>query len=262
MLGQTLEDLKMNNIIPFDFEGRAVRSTVIDGEPWFIAADICRVLGVQNPSDAVAKLLDDDERGVASIYTPSGDQKMLIVNESGLYTLILRSRSATKPGTPQHRFRKWVTSEVLPSIRKTGGYNGDASPTDPQHPYSVREVIVRPNGQWGCIWAIPVYRINGVDYWNVSLVLEAYSGQRELPDCARIDIADYARDLMKLHPELVGAAPFWVAHAENFRTIIGRARGCWDNYARQFMFDLTDGAYDDRDNKIVPLYHSTGASIR
>jgi len=112
----------MNKIIPFDFEGTAIRSTVIDGEPWFVGNDICKILEISDARQALSKL-DDDERGGCLIPTPSGEQEMRIVNESGLYCLLLRGRKAITPGTPQHRFRKWVTAEVLPTIRKTGGFN-------------------------------------------------------------------------------------------------------------------------------------------
>jgi prophage antirepressor-like protein len=108
-------------IIPFDFEGRSVRVVPRDGEPWFVAADVCSALGLTNSRMAL-QALDEDEKGVSSTYTPGGPQQTAIVSESGLYTLILRSRDATKPGTVAHRFRKWVTSEVLPAIRKHGGY--------------------------------------------------------------------------------------------------------------------------------------------
>ena len=101
---------------PFDFEGQAVRTTTRDEEPWFVLADVCRVLEHTNPSVAAARL-DDDEKGVANVYTPGGAQEMTVINESGLYSLILTSR---KPSAK--RFKKWVTAEVLPAIRKTGGY--------------------------------------------------------------------------------------------------------------------------------------------
>ena len=103
----------------FAFEDHLVRMVEIDGEPWFVAKDVCSVLDVQNVSQAVAAL-DDDEKGVGSTDTLGGSQEMLVVSEGGLYTLMLRSRQATTPGTPSHRFRKWVTAELLPTIRKTG----------------------------------------------------------------------------------------------------------------------------------------------
>ncbi|EOZ4488861.1 Bro-N domain-containing protein [Salmonella enterica subsp. diarizonae] len=106
----------------FYFEHQSsIRTHLINEEPWFVAADVCAVLGIVNSRDALNKL-DEDERGVALTDTLSGSQKMAIINESGLYTLILRCRDAVKPGTVPHRFRKWVTNEVLPAIRKTGRY--------------------------------------------------------------------------------------------------------------------------------------------
>lgn len=86
-------------------------------ELWFVAVDVCRALDIQNPRDVVAKQLDDDEKGVATIYTLGGPQKMNIISEPGLYRLIFMSR---KPEA--EKFKRWVTHEVLPSIRKYGYY--------------------------------------------------------------------------------------------------------------------------------------------
>lgn len=109
-------------IQPFIFDGaQIVRTLIRDGDPWFVAVDVCDALGIANSRDAVLKL-DEDEKGVGLADTLGGPQEVAIINESGLYTIILRSREAVIPGTLQHRFRKWVTSEVLPSIRRTGGY--------------------------------------------------------------------------------------------------------------------------------------------
>lgn len=108
----------------FDFENASVRVHIDnDGEPWFVAKDGAAVLEIQNASDAVHKTLDRDEWGIESIYTPACEQRMLIVSESGLYALIFKSR---KPQAK--KFRKWATSEVLPSIRRTGGY-GEVPPS-------------------------------------------------------------------------------------------------------------------------------------
>lgn len=112
----------MNAVTPFLFDGETlVRVVNRDGDPWFVAADVCACLEIKQASHAVESL-DDDEKSVSLRHTPGGMQEVPIVSEGGLYTLILRSRKATTPGTVQHRFRKWVTSEVLPAIRKTGGY--------------------------------------------------------------------------------------------------------------------------------------------
>lgn len=106
------------NVIPFDFRGHSVRAVTINGEPWFVASDVCRVLDVANTTQAM-QALDDDERSMLNIGR-QGDAN--IVNESGLFTLILRSRDAVKKGSKPHAFRKWVTSEVLPAVRKNGRY--------------------------------------------------------------------------------------------------------------------------------------------
>lgn len=105
----------MNNEIQrFDFKGAALR-TLIDenGEPWFVAKDVCDILEISNPSDAL-KRLDDDER---SRFNLGRQGETNIVNEAGLYVLVLGSR---KPEA--HEFKRWVTHEVLPQIRRTGGY--------------------------------------------------------------------------------------------------------------------------------------------
>lgn len=114
------------SLTTFDFQDAPVRVMMRDEQPWFVAADVCRVLDITNSRDAVAEL-DEDERGVAAAdilrsNVGSGDIKipnrgMQIISESGLYALIFKSR---KPEAKT--FRKWVTSEVLPAIRQTGKY--------------------------------------------------------------------------------------------------------------------------------------------
>jgi prophage antirepressor-like protein len=106
----------MSKIIPFSFENHPVRAITIEGDPWFVAADVCEAMCLDNNRNATARL-DDEDKGVHTVDTPSGRQEMTVINESGLYSLILTSR---KPEAK--RFKKWVTAEVLPSIRKTGAY--------------------------------------------------------------------------------------------------------------------------------------------
>lgn len=105
----------MNQIVAFDFESHDVRVVIgQDGEPRFVAADLLSTLNLDRKA---LERLDDDEKGVSSIHTPGGQQEMTVVNESGLFNLVLGSR---KPEAK--RFKRWVTHEVLPSIRKTGSY--------------------------------------------------------------------------------------------------------------------------------------------
>ncbi|CAJ0683180.1 BRO-N domain-containing protein [Ralstonia holmesii] len=113
----------------FNFESHAVRVVLRDGEPWFVAADLCAALHL----DATAiRKLDEDEKGLHSMQTLGGTQSMAVISESGMYTLVLRCRDAVNPGTVPYRFRKWVTSIVLPAIRKTGQFTAqpriDAAP--------------------------------------------------------------------------------------------------------------------------------------
>lgn len=107
----------MNQLVAFNFESSNVR-VVLDAnmEPWFVAADVCAALELPETHKAIARL-DDDEKGRNSIPTLGGSQEMSVVNESGLFNLVMGSR---KPEAK--RFKRWVTHEVLPSIRKTGSY--------------------------------------------------------------------------------------------------------------------------------------------
>jgi len=108
----------MSAIIPFQFEAHAVRVQVNDqGQPWFNATDVCDALEMGNPSQAIKSHVDAEDLQKLETLTAGGRQRQNHVNESGLYALILGStKDAAK------RFKRWVTSEVLPAIRKTGGY--------------------------------------------------------------------------------------------------------------------------------------------
>jgi len=107
----------LSSLLPFHYEGAQIRVlTDSQGAPWFIAADLCSCLGIRNPSDALSRL-DDDEKGLGSTETLKGQQSLATVNESGLYALVLSSR---KPEAK--RFKRWITHEVLPAIRRTGSY--------------------------------------------------------------------------------------------------------------------------------------------
>lgn len=109
----------MNDLKIFTYNDVQVRAVDMNGEPWFVLKNVCNILGMTN-SRMIAERLDDDEKGVSQIYTPGGTQEMTVISESGLYNVILRSdKPEAKP------FRKWVTAEVLPSIRKHGMYAVD-----------------------------------------------------------------------------------------------------------------------------------------
>lgn len=109
----------MNKLMIFNNpEFGEIRTVEVNGEPWLVGKDVARALGYKNPQEAVRTHVDDEDKGVSEILTPGGKQTVPIINESGLYSLVLSSKL---PGAK--KFRRWVTSEVLPSIRKTGGYN-------------------------------------------------------------------------------------------------------------------------------------------
>lgn len=105
----------------FNFEGHPVRIFMRSGDPWFVAADLCKALNLKN-SRVALMALGDDEKGVSSTYTLGGEQQVAVVSEGGMWTLVLRCRDAVIEGTVPHRMRRWVTSEVLPSIRRGGSY--------------------------------------------------------------------------------------------------------------------------------------------
>lgn len=105
-----------SSVVSFNFVARSVRIVMIDDCPWFVAADVCAALDIAETHRALARL-DEDEKGRHTMTTPGGNQELSIINESGLYALILTSR---KPEAK--KFKKWVTSEVLPALRRTGHY--------------------------------------------------------------------------------------------------------------------------------------------
>lgn len=108
----------MNELMIFENpEFGRVRSVEIDGEPWLVGKDVAQALGYTNPRKALADHVDEEDKGVTKCDTLGGNQDMTVINESGLYSLVLSSKL---PGAKQ--FRRWVTSEVLPTIRKKGGY--------------------------------------------------------------------------------------------------------------------------------------------
>jgi prophage antirepressor-like protein len=117
----------------FTYESAEVRTVMVEGEPWFVAKDVCVVLGLSNVSLAVNGNptrgdlgLDEDEKGVCTVNTLGGNQNLLCVTESGVYELVFKSRK------PEARaFKRWITHEVIPSIRKTGMYATDALLDDP-----------------------------------------------------------------------------------------------------------------------------------
>lgn len=107
----------MNEISTFKFGNSPLRAVMVGGEPWFIAKDVAEILGHKNPQRAVRVHVDDEDKGVTEMVTPGGTQQVVIINESGIYSLVFCSK------VPQAKeFKRWVTHKVLPTIRKTGQY--------------------------------------------------------------------------------------------------------------------------------------------
>ncbi|MEK6452579.1 phage antirepressor [Caldifermentibacillus hisashii] len=100
----------------FNYQDTQLRTVIINSEPWFVAKDVCDILNHSNSRVAISRL-DEDEKGVSKVYTPGGYQNMSVVNESGLYSLVLTSNL---PEAKQ--FKRWITHEVIPAIRKHGTY--------------------------------------------------------------------------------------------------------------------------------------------
>lgn len=124
--------MMLSTEIDLTFEGKVIRIVDQNGEPWFVLTDVCRALGIQNPTRAAARL-DDDER--SNLKLDRGGE-LLVVSSPGLNKIILRSDDAIKPGTFAHRFCRWVTHEVIPAIFRYGQY--------PPPPETEPEMLERP----------------------------------------------------------------------------------------------------------------------
>lgn len=113
---RNLQAEQQQNIKAFDYNGQEVRTVEISGQPWFAGKDVAEVLGYANPQKAIRDHVDEEDRTVNDSFTVHGTP-IALINESGLYSLVMSSKLSTAK-----QFKRWVTSEVLPSIRKTGGY--------------------------------------------------------------------------------------------------------------------------------------------
>ncbi|MCT3214498.1 phage repressor protein/antirepressor Ant [Lactiplantibacillus plantarum] len=141
----------MNELRNFDFEGKKVRTVMINNEPYFAGKDVATTLGYSEPSKAVRDHVNSEDKGRAKMDTPGGKQNIVLINESGIYDLIF---DASRQGKNQlvrmraKRFRHWVTSEVLPSIRKHGAYMTDEKAYDVTHnPNGLADLLVQAGEQ-------------------------------------------------------------------------------------------------------------------
>lgn len=119
----------MNNKLQlFSFEGKEVRTLKINDEPYFVGKDVATILGYAKAANAISQHVDDEDKGVTKMMTPGGNQNIQIINESGMYSLILSSKLPNAK-----KFKHWVTSEVLPAIHKHGAYMTDEKALDVVH---------------------------------------------------------------------------------------------------------------------------------
>lgn len=169
------------NVIPFNFGKQQIRTLLIEDQPWFVANDVSAAL-LYSEASAMTRHLDEDEKGLSIVQTLGGDQEMLVINESGLYSAILRSRKAEAK-----RFKKWVTSEVLPAIRKTGGYI---------HEPAMRPALTKEH------WAVINQEIGSITFgWALSEDSKnwIYNRMRVVFQVARVqDVPDDQFDLVML----------------------------------------------------------------
>jgi len=114
----------MNDLKIWNYEDSTVRTIEIDGEMWFVGKDVAKVLGYSNTRDALAKHVDEEDKATVAIHDGSQNRNVTVINESGVYALIFGSKLPTAK-----KFKRWVTSEVLPSIHRTGSYGIDTTLT-------------------------------------------------------------------------------------------------------------------------------------
>ncbi|STD26436.1 phage antirepressor KilAC domain-containing protein [Enterococcus mundtii] len=133
----------MNQPQIFNFEQNEVRTILVNDEPYFVGKDVAEVLGYSNTQKAILNHVDEEDKGVTKWDTLGGKQNMTIINESGLYSLIIKSKLPSA-----RKFKRWVTSEVLPSIRKNGTYLTDQKAYEITHnPNSLADLLLQAGEQ-------------------------------------------------------------------------------------------------------------------
>ena len=179
----------MSSIVTFSFVAQSVRIIMIADCPWFVGKDVCEALSIANHNDALGRLDDDERRGVA-ITDPLGiEQTAIAINESGLYSLILTSR---KPEAK--KFKKWVTSEVLPAIRKTGRYEAPIPLPELIHPGQLNALS---NAIW--LMARAFYMEGSVRHWlgKYACARAGVSRRDHIPASLYPEIEDFLKSLDK-----------------------------------------------------------------
>ena len=219
----------------FNPSNQPVRVETIGGEPWFVAKDVCDALTITNNRDAVAQL-DDDEKLMSVIPTSGQGRQMWLVNESGLYNLIFQSRKAEAKA-----FRKWVTAEVLPTIRKTGRYELAAPRADHGRRTLGRDVLdlrCEPyNTKWLGTTTVRVVEYNDVEWYSVADINRAMQ--------VGTDAMQSARNLREANPAIVrkififgNTHPAWFTTITGLRLLVSGSRKL---KVRSQMMQLQEG---------------------
>lgn len=215
-------------VFTFNENNKPIRVELVDGDPWFVAKDVCDALTLENSRKATASL-DDDEKGVSPIVTPSGTQQMTIVNESGLYNLIFQSR---KPEAK--KFRKWVTSEVLPSIRKTGRYEVGMSDRISKGSVDARDVPYERMRYMGD--DVRVIVLNGIRWISINDLYRCLGIRTDSSQSARML---NARQTLAQKIHLFGNThPAWFTTMEGARLLVSGSRKA--HSVRKLMLDFKD----------------------
>jgi prophage antirepressor-like protein len=162
-------------VFNFSQEKAPIRVQLIKGEPWFVAKDVCQVLGIANHKDAVSRLDDDEKDGVGITDLIGRQQTVTVVSESGLYHLIFQSR---KPEA--RKFRRWVTSEVLPSIRRKGFYIAGKTSGDF---IDARDIPYTKSIHNGC--AVRMVEVNGSCWFSINDLNRSIGSRTESAQSAR-----------------------------------------------------------------------------
>lgn len=235
-------------LTPFDYAGTTVRVVMIDGEPWFVAGDVARALSYRDAYN-LARRLDDDEKGTHSLSTPGGTQLVGVINESGLYTAILGSQVEGA-----QRFKRWITREVLPSIRRTGQYGIPA--IDLSDPIAAIEAVREREGR-----ALELAKSERA----ARLEAEAHARELEAPASAwkhlasaegDYEVADAAKVLSRDPNIKIGRARLFAYMAALGWTYRNRATSRWKAYQTQ----VENGRLAERFGK--PFLHEPSGEMR
>lgn len=207
----------MNEVLrSFGYKGNSVRTLEKDGVVWWVLVDVCRILGISNARNVSARL-DEDEKGVHQIDTLGGKQKMIVVNESGLYSVLLRSdKPEAKP------FKRWVTHEVLPSIRKTGQYISPKS-AQPEKPKSKdqspkREYMISLAEVLEAHRVFTEYVTSRIASTELPPKAPSYMSKEILLQCALAEVWKQGKLWYKNHAEKTPVQKLLGAHFENVLT--------------------------------------------